>query len=99
MPRQHISQGRVQPREHLPQVARAGVGRQRQFDAGRRLQIVERVRVGGQAMPGRAVADAQWQGFGTEIYLFVAAVYFAFCYAMSRYSARLHASLDEGRRG
>ncbi|MBB3178191.1 amino acid ABC transporter permease [Variovorax sp. Sphag1AA] len=47
----------------------------------------------------RAIADAQWQGFGTEIYLFVAAIYFIFCFAMSRYSARLHASLDVGRRG
>ncbi|MBS0452660.1 MAG: amino acid ABC transporter permease [Proteobacteria bacterium] len=46
----------------------------------------------------RAIADAQWQGFGTEIYLFVAAIYFIFCYAMSRYSAQLHASLDVGRR-
>lgn len=46
----------------------------------------------------RAVADAQWQGFGTEIYLFVGAVYFVFCFAMSRYSARLHARLKSGRR-
>ncbi|HVZ43904.1 MAG TPA: amino acid ABC transporter permease [Ramlibacter sp.] len=46
----------------------------------------------------RAVADAEWQGNGTEIYLFTAAVYFVFCFAMSRYSARLHASLDAGRR-
>lgn len=37
----------------------------------------------------RAVADPQWQGFGTEIYLFVGAIYFAFCYAMSRYSRSL----------
>ncbi len=46
----------------------------------------------------RAIADAQWQGFGTEVYLFVAAIYFLFCFAMSRYSARLHTSLDAGRR-
>lgn len=45
----------------------------------------------------RAIADAHWQGFGTEIYLFVGAIYFVFCFAMSRYSARLHASLDAGR--
>lgn len=45
----------------------------------------------------RAAADSQWQGFGTEIYLFVAAVYFTFCYAMSWYSARLHAALGAGR--
>jgi len=45
----------------------------------------------------RAVADAQWQGFGTEVYLFVAAIYFAFCYAMSRYSARIEATRQAGR--
>ncbi len=31
----------------------------------------------------RATADAQWDGFGTEIYLFVALIYFVFCFAMS----------------
>ena len=46
----------------------------------------------------RAAADAQWEGFGTEIYLFVAAVYFVFCYAMSWYSARLQAARDPARR-
>ncbi len=45
----------------------------------------------------RATADAQWQGFGTEVYLFVAVIYFAFCSAMSWYSARLQASHDRGR--
>lgn len=37
----------------------------------------------------RAVADPMWQGFGTEIYLFVGVIYFVFCFAMSRYSATL----------
>jgi general L-amino acid transport system permease protein len=46
----------------------------------------------------RAAADSQWEGFGTEIYLFVALIYFAFCFAMSRYSARLQAARDPGRR-
>jgi general L-amino acid transport system permease protein len=45
----------------------------------------------------RAAADAQWEGFGTEIYLFVALIYFVFCYAMSRYSARLQAARDPAR--
>ena len=31
----------------------------------------------------RAAADAQWDGFGTEIYLFVAVIYFVFCSPMS----------------
>jgi general L-amino acid transport system permease protein len=46
----------------------------------------------------RAAADAQWDGFGTEIYLFVALIYFTFCAAMSWYSARLQARRDPGRR-
>jgi general L-amino acid transport system permease protein len=46
----------------------------------------------------RAAADAQWEGFGTEIYLFVALVYFVFCAALSSYSARLQAARDPGRR-
>ena len=33
-----------------------------------------------------ALADPQWLGFTTEVYLFIAAVYFAMCYAVSRYS-------------
>ena len=36
-----------------------------------------------------ALADAQWQGFSTEVYLFIAVIYFAFCFAMSRYSHSL----------
>ena len=33
--------------------------------------------------------DPKWTGFGVEAYLFAAAVYFAFCVAMSRYGQRL----------
>jgi len=33
-----------------------------------------------------ALGDAQWRNFFLEGYLFVALVYFAFCFAMSRYS-------------
>ena len=47
----------------------------------------------------RAAADAQWQGFGTEVYLFVGAIYFVFCGAMSWYSARLQAARRAGRPG
>jgi general L-amino acid transport system permease protein len=36
-----------------------------------------------------AIVDPQWVGFGVEVYLFVAAFYFAFCYAVSRYSRHL----------
>jgi general L-amino acid transport system permease protein len=33
--------------------------------------------------------DPIWSGFGVEAYLFASLVYFAFCYAMSRYSRQL----------
>ena len=36
-----------------------------------------------------AVADAQWQSYSLEAYVFIAAIYFLFCYSMSRYSRRL----------
>ncbi len=32
------------------------------------------------------IVDPKWVGFGLEVYLFVASVYFTFCYAISRYS-------------
>jgi general L-amino acid transport system permease protein len=32
------------------------------------------------------IVDPKWIGFGVEVYLFVAAVYFTFCYSVSRYS-------------
>jgi general L-amino acid transport system permease protein len=35
------------------------------------------------------IVDPKWVGFGVEVYLFVSAVYFAFCYAVSRYSQHL----------
>lgn len=47
----------------------------------------------------RATADPQVESFGTEVYLFVALIYFAFCYAMSAYSAQLQRRLDANRPG
>ena len=39
---------------------------------------------------GKAVlVDPQWVGFGVEVYLFVALVYFVFCYGVSQYSQHL----------
>jgi general L-amino acid transport system permease protein len=35
------------------------------------------------------IVDPKWVGFGVEVYLFVAAIYGAFCYAVSRYSQHL----------
>ena len=39
-----------------------------------------------------SLQDPAWSGFGVEAYLFVSAVYFAFCFAMSAYSRRLERS-------
>jgi general L-amino acid transport system permease protein len=39
------------------------------------------------------LVDAKWVGFGVEVYLFAAAVYFVFCYSVSRYSQRLERAL------
>lgn len=44
-----------------------------------------------------AVAEPAWQGFGTETYLFAAAIYFSFCLAMSRYGLHLERTTHRGR--
>jgi general L-amino acid transport system permease protein len=35
------------------------------------------------------IVDPRWVGFGVEVYLFVAVIYFAFCFGVSQYSQRL----------
>src|SRR5262245_35464973 len=35
------------------------------------------------------IVDAKWVGFGVEVYVFVALVYFAFCFGVSKYSQHL----------
>ncbi|MBD7977773.1 MULTISPECIES: amino acid ABC transporter permease [Pseudomonas] len=44
----------------------------------------------------RATADPAWLGMSTEGYVFAAAVYWIFCFAMSRYSMHLERKLDTG---
>jgi general L-amino acid transport system permease protein len=44
------------------------------------------------AAAGNAITDPQWRGFYVEAYVFVAAVYFMFCFFMSRYSRYLERS-------
>src|SRR5690625_2483425 len=44
-----------------------------------------------------AVADAAWRGFSVEAYLFIAVIYFIFCYSISRYSQGLEKHLETGR--
>ncbi len=41
-------------------------------------------------------SDPNWRPFKIEAYLFIATIYFAFCYAMSRYSLRLEKRLAHG---
>ncbi|HYZ33779.1 MAG TPA: amino acid ABC transporter permease [Crenalkalicoccus sp.] len=45
-----------------------------------------------------AIIEPAWQGFGIEVYIFVAIIYFCFCFAMSRYSQGLEAELNRHRR-
>ncbi len=45
-----------------------------------------------------AIQDPTWTGFSTEVYLLLAAIYFVFCYAMSRYSRSLELQMSAGRR-
>jgi general L-amino acid transport system permease protein len=40
------------------------------------------------------LVDAKWVGFGVEVYLFAASIYFAFCYVVSRFSLRLERELQ-----
>src|SRR6266436_1287740 len=43
-----------------------------------------------------SIIDPAWQPFSIEVYVFVGLIYFAFCFAMSRYSRRLEAQARPG---
>jgi general L-amino acid transport system permease protein len=45
-----------------------------------------------------ALNDANWRGTSVEAYVFVAAIYFCFCFFMSRYSQMLEREFNRGRR-
>ena len=45
-----------------------------------------------------ALTDANWQGFYIEAYVFTAAIYWSFCFFMSRYSQMLEREFNKGRR-
>ncbi|HEX3860639.1 MAG TPA: amino acid ABC transporter permease [Stellaceae bacterium] len=45
-----------------------------------------------------ALSDANWQGFYVEAYVTVAAIYFCFCFFMSRYSQMLEREFNKSRR-
>jgi general L-amino acid transport system permease protein len=44
-----------------------------------------------------ALSDPPWQSFSTEVYLGLAAIYIAFCFAMSKYSRSLERDLNRAR--
>jgi general L-amino acid transport system permease protein len=44
-----------------------------------------------------ALSDPPWQGFSTEVYIGLALVYIAFCFAMSKYSRGLERDLNRSR--
>ncbi|GAC1327532.1 MAG: amino acid ABC transporter permease [Beijerinckiaceae bacterium] len=41
-----------------------------------------------------AIVEPAWQGFGLEVFIAVALIYFVFCFAMSRYSQNLERDLN-----
>lgn len=45
-----------------------------------------------------ALGEPAWQSFSTEVYIVLAVIYFAFCFAMSKYSRGLERELDRSRR-
>jgi general L-amino acid transport system permease protein len=45
-----------------------------------------------------AIIEPAWQGFGVEVYVTIGAIYFVFCFAMSKYSQTLEAELNRHRR-
>ncbi|MDB5314517.1 MAG: amino acid transporter permease [Rhodospirillales bacterium] len=45
-----------------------------------------------------AIVEPAWQGFGVEVYITIGLIYFAFCFAMSKYSQSLETELNQHRR-
>jgi general L-amino acid transport system permease protein len=45
-----------------------------------------------------AFADPEWLGYAVEGYVFVAVIYWLFCFSMSRYSQRLEYKLHTGHK-
>jgi general L-amino acid transport system permease protein len=45
-----------------------------------------------------AITDPNWRGFYVEAYVFIAAIYFVFCFFMSRYSQSLERQFSRGER-
>lgn len=43
-----------------------------------------------------ALTDQAWRGFSVEVYIFISAIYFVFCFSMSKYSQSLEKRLATG---
>ena len=67
------------------------------------LSLFRQQLIGGNAFVGLsnykvALSDPPWQSFSTEIYLMLAVIYIAFCFAMSKYSRGLERELARAHR-
>ena len=47
---------------------------------------------------GGSTGTVNWQGFYVEAYVFAAAIYWCFCFFMSRYSQVLEREFNKGKR-
>jgi general L-amino acid transport system permease protein len=45
-----------------------------------------------------SLTDPAWRGFSIEAYVFIAAIYFIFCFSMSKYSKALEDRLATGHK-
>jgi general L-amino acid transport system permease protein len=45
-----------------------------------------------------ALADPAWLGYSTEAYVFIAMIFWMFCFGMSRYSIYLERKLNTGHK-
>ncbi|MFC1886851.1 amino acid ABC transporter permease, partial [Thermodesulfobacteriota bacterium] len=42
------------------------------------------------------LSDPKWMAYSTEVYIYIAVIYFGCCFFMSNYSRRLEKELDTG---
>ena len=84
------------PSEVLMMVADKASGRRRSVTRRRLVLIIGLFDL--LTMGKVALSDPPWQAFSTEVYVTLAAIYIAFCLAMSRYSRGLERELGASQR-
>lgn len=50
------------------------------------------------ATANKSTVDPNWTGYSIEAYVFISLIYFAFCFAMSKYSQRMEAEFSKAQR-